>query len=127
MIFWTNRCAVYHNEFGLEIFIDVMTETSQSTPKKYQITVNGQQFAVASSYPEEQIREVEKFLNQKVLEMSKQLETYSLASLTVLVALNLADELLKIRRDRNYVSEEAKHSLESMCHKLDQVLGPAGT
>ncbi len=104
-----------------------MTETSQSTPKKYQITVNGQQFAVASSYPEEQIREVEKFLNQKVLEMSKQLETYSLASLTVLVALNLADELLKIRRDRNYVSEEAKHSLESMCHKLDQVLGPAGT
>ncbi|MGK5091202.1 cell division protein ZapA [Deltaproteobacteria bacterium TL4] len=91
--------------------------------KQYQININGHQFNVSSSYGEEHIRTVERFLNERMTAVGARSETYGPSNLALLVALNLADELLTLKSKNNYVSSEWQASVVEMCDKLDSTLG----
>ncbi|MBF0276706.1 MAG: cell division protein ZapA [SAR324 cluster bacterium] len=99
-----------------------MVESSQNNLKQYKINIKGHQFSVSSQYTEEQIREVEAFLIERIDEIAAKSDTYNLMSLTVLVALNLADDLLSIRNNKDYMADAARESLMSICNRLDSVM-----
>ncbi len=99
-----------------------MAENSQTTVKQYKINIKGHQFSVSSQYSEEQIREVEAFLIERIEEIASKSDTYNLMSLTVLAALNLADDLLHIRKNKEYIADAAKESLLAICDRLDSVV-----
>ena len=62
--------------------------------KQYQITVNGNRFAIASPHGEEHIRKVESFLEQQISTIQQSSSSISSSNLYLLVALNLADQLM---------------------------------
>ena len=99
-----------------------MEDNPQSNLKQYKINIKGHQFSVSSRYSEEQIREVEAFLVKRIDEIAANSDTYNLMSLTVLVALNLADDLLSLRNNKDYIADAARESLMAICDRLDSVV-----
>ena len=89
--------------------------------RQYQINISGNRFSISSPHGEEHVREVEKFLDSQIKEVSEQTEAYSPSSIALLVALNLADKLLTLqKRASNY--DGIEDDLESLCYRLDKVL-----
>ena len=99
-----------------------MANDSRHELKQFKINIKGHQFSVSSQYSEDRIRRVEAFLSEKIDEVASNSDTYNLTSLTVLAALNLADDLLNIKRNREYMSESAKESLVAICQQLDNIV-----
>ena len=99
-----------------------MPDNSETNLKQYNINIKGHQFSVSSQYSEAQIREVEAFLIHRIDEVAAKSDTYNLMSLTVLVALNLADDLLSIKNNKDYMADSAKESLLAICDRLDSVV-----
>ena len=96
-----------------------MAEPSQSM-KEYQISVNGNRFSISSIYGESHVRKVEHFLGQQIEMIHQQSETYNQTHLALLVALNLADRLL--RQQQSPFSEQTEQKLQNLCQALDSAL-----
>ncbi len=89
--------------------------------RQYQINISGNRFSISSARGEEHVREVEKFLDSQIKEISEQTDAYSPSSIALLVALNMADKLLTLqKRASKYGGIE--DDLESLCYRLDKVL-----
>ena len=98
---------------------------SDQNLKAYQININGNRLQISSPYGEEHIREVERFLDDKISEVNKQTNVLGPTNLAFLVALNMADELLNLRnRQSNY--EDLEASLSLFCDRLNNVLTRPG-
>ena len=93
-----------------------VTDTPQA--RQYRMNINGHRFAVSSDYPEEKIRAIEQFVNERVSSVSKQSEVYDQRTLGALVALNLADELIQ-NQNQNHLTPDTVDSIEGMCSKLE--------
>ena len=89
--------------------------------RQYQINISGNRFSISSPHGEEHVREVEKFLDSQIKEVSEQTEAYSPSSIALLVALNLADKLLTLQK-RASKYDGIEDNLESLYYRLDQVL-----
>ena len=89
--------------------------------RHYQINISGNRFSISSPHGEEHVREVEKFLDSQVKEVSEQSEAYSPSSIALLVALNLADKLLTLQK-RASKYDGIEEDLESFCYRLDKIL-----
>ena len=89
--------------------------------RQYQINISGNRFSISSPHGEEHVREVEKFLDAQIKEVSEQTESYGPSSIALLVALNLADKLLTLqKKDSKY--EGIENDLESLSYRLEKVL-----
>ena len=89
--------------------------------RQYQINISGNRFTISSQHGEEHVREVEKFLDSQIKEVSEQTESYGPSSIALLVALNLADKLLTLQKNVSKY-DELEDDLESLSYKLDKVL-----
>ena len=89
--------------------------------RQYQINISGNRFSISSPHGEEHVREVEKFLDSQIKEVSGQTEAYSPSSIALLVALNLADKLLTLQK-RASKYDGIEDDLESLFYRLDKVL-----
>ena len=67
------------------------------------------------------MREVEKFLDSQIKEVSEQTESYGPSSIALLVALNLADKLLTLQK-RVSKFDGIEDDLESLSYRLEKVL-----
>ena len=94
--------------------------------KRYQINVYGHHLMVSSPYGEAHIRKVEQFLNHRMSTVASQSETYGPTNLAILVALNLADELLALENQKDEMTREWKSSLIALCDKLEDTLTKTG-
>ena len=99
-----------------------MTELSATENRtQYQIHINGHGFSISSSYGEEHIREVEAYLEQQIRTMQQNSASISPANLYLLVALNLADQLIRMRQTHE-IPVEFEQNLRNLCEQLEQVL-----
>ncbi|MBG55790.1 MAG: cell division protein ZapA [Deltaproteobacteria bacterium] len=89
--------------------------------RQYQINISGNRFSISSPHGEEHVREVEKFLDSQIKEVSEQTESYGPSSIALLVALNLADKLLTLQK-RVSRFDGIEDDLESLSYKLEKVL-----
>ena len=89
--------------------------------KQYQINISGNRFSISSPHGEEHVREVEKFLDSQIKEVSEQTDAYGPTSIALLVALNLADKLLTLKKSVSRY-DEIEDDIESLCFRLNKVL-----
>ena len=89
--------------------------------RQYQINISGNRFSISSPYGEEHVREVEKFLDQQISEVTDHTSAFGPTNIALLVALNLADKLLTLKK-RASKFEGIEEDLETLCYRLDEVL-----
>ena len=89
--------------------------------RQYQINISGNRFSISSSHGEEHVREVEKFLDSQIKEVSDQTESYGPSSVALLVALNLADKLLTLQKKVSKY-DGIEDDLESLSSRLEKFL-----
>ena len=93
----------------------------QSDNKQYQININGNRFSISSPYGEEHVREVEKFLDQQIIDVTENTEAFGPTNVALLVALNLADKLLTLKKSVSKY-DGIEEDLNNLCYRLDEVL-----
>ena len=89
--------------------------------RQYTINISGNRFSISSPYGEEHVREVEKFLDQQIQEVTEQTEEFGPSSIALLVALNLADKLLTLQKKVSKF-DGIEDELETLYYRLDKVL-----
>ena len=89
--------------------------------RQYQINISGNRFSISSPHGEEHVREVEKFLDSQIKEVSEKTESYGPSSVALLVALNMADKLLTLQKKVSKY-DGIEDDLESLSYRLDKVL-----
>ena len=89
----------------------------------YAITIAGKQFNVSSRYGEAHIREVERLLTETHDLVHSRVDGQSALHVALLTALNLADQVLMLKRDKAGMGIEAGQRLESLVVRLDSILG----
>lgn len=97
----------------------VIVEENDS--RQYQINISGNRFSISSPYGEEHVREVEKFLDQQIAEVTEHTDAFGPTNVALLVALNLADKLLSLKK-RVSKYDGIEEELDNLCYKLDEVL-----
>ena len=93
----------------------------ENQSKQYQINISGNSFSISSPYGEEHVREVERFLDQQIAEVSEQTDAFGPTNVALLVALNLADKLLSLKK-RVSKYDGIENELDNLCYRLDKVL-----
>jgi len=88
----------------------------------YDITVAGKRFNIASRRGEFHIRQVERVLNETFEEVSARVQGQPVLNIALLTALNLADELLSLRRSHDGANEELSRRVEGLVTRLQSVL-----
>ncbi len=89
--------------------------------RKYQINISGSRFSISSPHGEEHVREVEKFLDSQIKEVSEKTDSYGPSSIALLVALNMADKLLTLQKKVSKY-DGIEDDLDSLSYRLDKVL-----
>ncbi len=83
------------------------------------IKVFGQTFTVKTDAGEEHIREVEQCVNTKLDEILKKTRSVSTLNVAILVALNIADELIREREKRMAILREIEAKSKDLMEKID--------
>ena len=89
--------------------------------KQYQININGNRFSISSPYGEEHVREVEKFLDQQISDVTENTDALGPINVALLVALNLADKLLTLKKSIS-IYHGIEEELNNLCFRLEKVL-----
>ncbi len=82
--------------------------------KRFNIQVLGQEFSVLSDSGDEHVAEIVRYVNDKAEKIGSAKGNVTILSVTILVALNIAEELFKLKRDK----EDIQSQLESRAEKL---------
>ena len=93
----------------------------QNDSRQYQININGTRFSISSPYGEEHVREVEKFLDQQISDVTENTDAFGSTNVALLVALNLADKLLTLKKSTSKF-DGIEDELNNLCFRLDKVL-----
>jgi cell division protein ZapA len=86
--------------------------------KSYNINILGQELAVLSDADDEQVAKVIQLVHEKVEEILKSANNLKALDVAILAALNVAEDLLKLRG----VNKELCEQLESRSEKLIQLI-----
>jgi cell division protein ZapA (FtsZ GTPase activity inhibitor) len=86
--------------------------------KSYNINILGQDLSVLSDADDEHVANVIRLLNEKIAEVLKSANNLKAIDVAILAALNVSEDLLKLRR----VNEELCDQLESRSEKLIQLI-----
>ena len=93
----------------------------QNDSKQYQININGNRFSISSPYGEEHVREVEKFLDQQIADVTENTDAFGPTNIALLVALNLADKLLTLKKSTSKYNG-IEEDLNNLYFRLDKAL-----
>ena len=106
---------------------DAVSEFSEETEISwYDIEVGGRQFNIASRRGEAHIRAIESLIAETLTEMGGKLEGQNPTTVSWLLAMNLADQLLTLRGEQGQDSDEWDLKLKGILERLDQVLPENG-
>jgi len=86
--------------------------------KSYNINILGQELLVLSDADDEHVAGVIRLVTEKMEEVSKSVNNLKTLDVAILAALNVAEELLKLRE----INEDLCFQLESRAEKLIQMI-----
>ena len=86
--------------------------------KSYKIRILGQELSVLSDAEDEQVANVVQFVHKKIEEVLQASDGLKALNVAILAALNISEELLKLRG----VNKELCEQLESRAEKLIQLI-----
>ncbi|ACD97201.1 cell division protein ZapA [Trichlorobacter lovleyi] len=86
------------------------------------VTVLGREIPVRSAAPEEKVREVEAFVNERIEAIRSRLTTADPQLLVTLALLNLSESYLELQHRQDGSGSTLEARLTSMLDQLDHVL-----
>lgn len=86
------------------------------------VTVLGREIPVRSAAPEEKVREVEAFVNERIETIRARLTTADPQLLVTLALLNLSESYLELQRRQDGSGSTLEARLTSMLEQLDHAL-----
>ncbi|HUL38454.1 MAG TPA: cell division protein ZapA [Thermodesulfobacteriota bacterium] len=84
-----------------------------------EIKIFGQTYTVKTDAEEEYIKEVAKYVNDKMEEVLKKTKTVSTLNVAILTALNIADDLIKEKERRKALLREIETKSKDLVEKID--------
>lgn len=87
--------------------------------KPVEIKVMGQKFMVRSDSNEEYIGEVARYVDEKMNEVLKNSKSVASLNVAILAAMNIADEFLKYRREKENKLHLAEKKIKDIIELID--------
>ena len=88
-----------------------------------EIKVFGQTYTVKTDAEEEHVKEIARYVNEKMEEVLKKTKSVSTLNVAILTALNIADDLLKEREKRITLLREIEVKSKDLAEKIDTKIG----
>lgn len=88
--------------------------------KRFNIRVLGQEFSVLSDSGDEYVAEIVQYVNDKASEISGGPENITTLNVAILVALNIADEFFKFKRDEKDKHCQLEHRTEKLINLINE-------
>jgi cell division protein ZapA len=88
-----------------------------------EIKVFGQTYTVKTEAEEEHVKEIARYVNEKMEEVLKKTKSVSTLNVAILTALNIADDLLKEREKRITLLREIEVKSKDLAEKIDTKIG----
>lgn len=88
----------------------------------HRIRVLGREIQVRSNAPEEDVQEVETFVNQKLAEVAIKLPSADQQLVSLLTLLNVSESYLALRKGAPAVDNISRGEVERLLKKLDMAL-----
>lgn len=88
-----------------------------------EIKVFGQTYTVKTDAEEDYIQEVARYVNEKMEEVLKKTKSVSTLNVAILTALNIADDLLKEKKERIALLQEIEARSKDLVEKIDIKMG----
>lgn len=88
-----------------------------------EIKVLGQTFTVKSDAEENHIREVARYVNEKIEEILAKTRTVSSLNVAILAALNIADDLLKEKERRKSMLDAIEAQSRELVERIEMKIG----
>ncbi len=89
--------------------------------KRYEIKIFGRELAVLSDAEDEQVAKVVRYVNERMEDIVKSSEGLRTVDVAILAALNISEELIKLKG----VNKELCEKLEDRAEKLIQLIEEA--
>ena len=101
-----------------------MQSLTSDQPFDSKITVNllGKEYTLKGDVDSDYMVKVAKYVDQRLRELQKQLPGLDTTRLSLLVALNLADELFQARQDENHIDRDDLNKMASKTEDLIRML-----
>ena len=96
-----------------------MSREEKRKERLVEIEVFGQNYTVKTDEEEDHVREIAKYVNEKIEEILKKTRSVSTWNVAILAALNIADELLKERENRRTLLREIEVRSKDLIEKID--------
>ncbi len=88
-----------------------------------EIKVFGQTYTVKTDAEEDYIKEVAKYVNEKMEEVLKKTKSVSTLNVAILTALNIADDLLREKEKRTALVREVQAKSRDLVEKIEIRIG----
>ena len=92
--------------------------SDQSLDSKVTVNLLGKEYTLKGDVDSEHMIKVSKYVDQRLRELQKQLPGLDFVKLSLLVALNLADELFQARQGESYVAIDDLNKMASKTEEL---------
>jgi len=76
--------------------------------RTFEVKILGQRYKVRSDEKEEYVQGLAEYLNGQLAEVQKSTRTVATHNLAILAALNIADNLFKLKQDKSRLGKEVK-------------------
>jgi len=87
--------------------------------KEVEIRVLGQKFMVRSDSGDDYVGEVASFVDQKMNEVMKTSKSVASLNVAILAAMNIADEFLKYKNQKEKKLDEAREKIKGLIELID--------
>lgn len=87
--------------------------------KPIEVSIMGQKFMVRSDSGEDYVMEIAKFVDNKINEIIQSTKSVASVNVALLAAMNIADEFLKYRRDKDGRLEKVEKKIKDTIELID--------
>jgi len=84
------------------------------------VQIFGSEYRIASDADPEHVREVARYIDQKMREVASSLSLRSISTIAVLTAVNLADELFKTEEEDRQIDQISKEKADQLADSVNR-------
>lgn len=100
--------------------LEMLKEMSEK--RTYKFNILGNDLTLKSEDPPEHVNTVLNFLNQKISDFQSKFRSSTPQVIAILCALNIADELIKLKKEKNMVMEKYTEKIKKLNEEISEVL-----
>lgn len=88
--------------------------------KRFDIKVIGQEFSVLSDKGDEYVSKIVQYINERAREIGDASEDVTTSDIAILVALNIAEELFRVRGEKEELYSRFEGEIEELISYIDK-------